>query len=133
MDKQYQCPKCKSNRIKNCYPNIECLKCSYSEPLIDFPVAWQWHRHYCQEYGLPDPGPDTPPGQQQLNVIEERLENIEHALSNITPDDLRQLKIKHIYDEVQDIRRGLQHTQRVVAQTNRKKQPKAPKAKLTEV
>jgi hypothetical protein len=128
-----QCPKCKSARVVQGYPDIRCLACGWSEPLIDFPVSWDWHRHYSIYYSGVDPGPNEPPEHPELKAIEERLENIEQTLTGLTPEDLRQLKIKHIYDEVQDIRRGLQHTQRVVTKAIRKKHPKAPKTKLTEV
>jgi len=61
MTDKYQCPKCKSNRIKIGYPDIQCLACGWSEALIDFPISWSWHRYYCREYGAPDPGPCEPP------------------------------------------------------------------------
>jgi len=28
----------------------------YSEDMIDFPVSYDWHRHYQSYYGQPDPG-----------------------------------------------------------------------------
>lgn len=28
--------------------------------LIDFPVSWEWYRHYCKYYGDVDPGPVAP-------------------------------------------------------------------------
>lgn len=48
----YICPKCYSNGIKMGYPHIECFACGWSEPLIDFSVNWDWHRHYCRESGF---------------------------------------------------------------------------------
>jgi len=120
MAEQYQCPKCKSNRIKIGYPDIQCLACGWTEPLIDFPISWDWHRHYCREYGLPDPGPCEPPEHPELKAIEERLENIEQALASLSPEDLKQLKLKHIYDEVQDVRRGFRYIDRVLASVVRK-------------
>ena len=53
----YQCPKCKSKTVRIVLGDFVCTSCGYSEPLIDYPVSWDWHRHYCREYGLPDPGP----------------------------------------------------------------------------
>lgn len=52
----YICPKCHSNRVEIGYPHIECFARGWSKPLIDFPVNWDWHRHYCRESRLPDPG-----------------------------------------------------------------------------
>ncbi len=34
---------------------------SYSDDLIDFPIAWCWHRQYRKFYDAPDPGPAVPP------------------------------------------------------------------------
>jgi len=97
------------------YPNIECRACGWSEPLIDFPISWDWHRHYCVEYGLPDPGPCEPAERPELKAIEERLESVEQRLTALAPEDLRQFKLKHIYDEVEDLRRGFRHIDQVVA------------------
>lgn len=72
----YTCPQCHSNRIKICYPHIECLACGWSEPLIDFPISWDWHRHYCREYGQPDPGPCEPP-EHTVDELHERLVSLE--------------------------------------------------------
>ena len=69
---EYQCPQCKSKRVKSGYPDIECLACGWSEPLIDFPISWDWHRHYCREYGLPDPGPLEPP-EHSIEELYERV------------------------------------------------------------
>ena len=33
------CPYCGSNKVKINYPEITCLSCGYSEPLIDYPVS----------------------------------------------------------------------------------------------
>ena len=115
MGELYQCPKCKSNRLRVGYPDIECHACGWSEPLIDFPISWDWHRHYCVEYGLPDPGPCEPADHPQLKAIEERLDSIEQTLARLTPEDLRQFKLKRIYDEVQDLRQGFRHIDQVVA------------------
>jgi len=115
----YRCPRCKSARVSIGYPRMECLRCGWSEPLMDFPISWDWHRYYCCEYGLPDPGPCQPSQHPELTAIGQRLENLEQSLTGLTSEDLRQLKMKHIYDEVQDIRRGLQYTQRLMAESVR--------------
>ena len=72
MANEYQCPKCKSNRVKISYPDIECLNCHYSEPLVDYPISWDWHRSLCVEYGLPDPGPCEPP-EHNVEELHERI------------------------------------------------------------
>ena len=115
MAEQYQCPKCKSSRIKIGYPDIQCLACGWSEPLIDFPISWDWHRHYCREYGLPDPGPCEPPEHPELKAIEERLEQIEQTLTSLTAEDLRQLRLKDLSDRMRGLERGLALTQRAMA------------------
>jgi len=131
MTDKYQCPKCKSNRIKTGYLDIQCLACGWSEPLIDYPISWEWHRHYCRDYGLPDPGPCEPPEHPELKAIEERLEQLEDTFYYLSVDDLRQYKIKQIYDQVQDIRQGLRHTQQLLARSvrarTRKTKPKTIK------
>ncbi len=53
---EYQCPKCHSPSIIIDYPDIFCRACGHTEPLIDYPISWDWHRHYCREYGKADPG-----------------------------------------------------------------------------
>lgn len=124
----YKCPQCGSSRIRIGYPHIECLACGWSEPLIDFPISWDCHRAYCQEFRLVDPGPSQSPRHRELHAIDERLGNIEQILTSLTPEDLRQFKMKRIYDEVQDIRQGLRYTQRQLAnsihiRTKPKKKP----------
>jgi hypothetical protein len=117
----YQCPKCKSNRTKIGYPDIQCLACGWSEPLIDFPISWDWHRRYCVEYGLPDPGPCEPPEHPELKAIEERLENIEQALTSLSSEDLRRLKLKDLSDRMRGLERGLALTQRAMAESMRRR------------
>ena len=123
----YCCPECGAPGLRIDYPDIRCFACGWSEPLIDFPISWDWHRHYCVEYGLPDPGPCEPPEHPELKAIEERLESIEQTLTGLTPEDLRQLKMKRIYDEVQDIRHGFRRIDRIVAQAITK--PKTGKSR----
>ena len=52
---------------------------------------------------------------QELKAINKRLESVEEKLTGLTPEDLKQFKLEHIYDEVKDIRRGLQYTQKLLA------------------
>jgi len=96
--------------------------------LYDFPMSWDWWRHLSVYNGDPDPGPCEPPGHPELKAIEERLEQLEETLYHVSMDDLRQYKIKQIYNEVQDIRQGLRHTQQLVAKSigarTRKAKPK---------
>ncbi len=85
MASDYQCPECKSKSIKIGYPDIVCLDCGYSGPLIDFPISWDWHRHYCREFGRPDPGPCEPP-EHNIEEFHERLAALEElTLSSEKP------------------------------------------------
>lgn len=45
--------------------------------MIDFPVSWDFHRHYCQYYGWPDPGPDRPAENTRVEDLEDRICNLE--------------------------------------------------------
>jgi hypothetical protein len=119
MSEKYRCPKCKSNRVKIGYPDIECANCSWSEPLIDFPISWDYHRALCLEYGKPDPGACEPPAHSDIQAIEQRLDDIEQTLGSITAEDMRQLNMKGIYDRLQGLERGLALTQRTIAKSRR--------------
>jgi len=110
-----ECPKCKSVAVAIGYPDIKCLTCGWNEPLIDFPISWDWHRHYCREYGLRDPGPCEPPEHPELKATEERLEKIEQTLTSLTTEDLRQFKLKGLSDRMRGLERGLALTQRAMA------------------
>lgn len=83
MTDKYRCPQCQSIRVKIGYPDIECLACGWSEPLIDFPISWDWHRHYCREFGQSDPGSCEPPEHsieelhEKVLALEERSQLIE--------------------------------------------------------
>ena len=72
MAETYQCPRCKSKRFRVGYPDMQCFDCGYTEPLIDFPISWDWHPHYCRFYGLPDPGPCEPP-EHDIEELHERV------------------------------------------------------------
>jgi hypothetical protein len=75
---QYQCPKCKSNRVKASYPDIKCLACGWSESLIDYPLSFNEHRRLCREFGKTDPGSDEPP-EHNLSELHERILALENA------------------------------------------------------
>ena len=128
----HACPKCGSSRVKNGYPDIECLACGYRQPLVDFPISWDWHRYYCQEGGAPDPGPNQPL-KPLTGDIEQRLEGLEQRLNTLNEAELRQLRLSRIYDELQGLKRGLRYTQRVVAQSIRHRRAQPARLKLTEL
>ena len=44
--------------------------------LIDFPVSWDWWRHYYQYYDDCDPGPNEPP-EYTLEELAERVSKLE--------------------------------------------------------
>ena len=73
---EYRCPKCSSHRVKVSYPDIECLSCGWSEPLIDFPISFNEHRRNCLEFCRPDPGSDIPP-EHCLSELHERILTLE--------------------------------------------------------
>jgi transcription initiation factor TFIIIB Brf1 subunit/transcription initiation factor TFIIB len=58
----YICPRCKSKGFQKDYPEMWCPQCGCREPLIDFPISWDFHRALCVQYGKPDPGPAEPTG-----------------------------------------------------------------------
>lgn len=124
MSEKYQCQKCKSNRVKIDYPDIQCAACSWSEPLIDFPISWDYHRALCIEYGKPDPGACEPPEHSDIKAIEQRLDDIEQTLGSITAEDMRQSNMKGLYNRVQGLERGLALTQRAIAKSRRGQESK---------
>lgn len=79
------CPKCHSLRVKVFYPDIECLDCGWSEPLVDFPVSWNEHRRLCLEFGKPDPGIDIPP-RHTVEELHERLAALEESAQAEKPE-----------------------------------------------
>jgi len=130
---ELKCPRCGSTKVRLEYPDIACLDCGYGGALIDFPVSWDWHRHFSIYYSGVDPGPCEPPKRIDEEV-EERLARLENMMSELSSEDLRQLKLSRIYEEVKDIRRGLQQTQRVVARSSvRKKAERPRKPRLAEL
>ena len=40
---QSRCPRCYSTKIIIGYPDIKCLNCNLEEPLIDFPISYDYH------------------------------------------------------------------------------------------
>ena len=74
----YQCPKCRSDKVKAGYPLIGCLACGYSEPRFDFPISYNWHRGLCLEYGKPDPGP-CEPLEHSIEELHERILVLEES------------------------------------------------------
>ena len=107
MTKGFQCPKCKSSKVRERYPNIKCLSCGYSQDLIDFPISWNMHRHYSQEYGRPDPGPCYPE-ESNLNdpflgnSLEPDLDRNGYQRIHALEAQVRQLQMDlgHIYSKL---------------------------------
>lgn len=126
-----RCPKCGSPGIRLGYPDMYCLRCGWSEPLIDFPISWDWHRFYAIQAGLPDPGPDEPT-ESDLTRLEERMEILEQTIASLSAGELKQIGIKRVWDEVQALRRGLHSTQKYLGESIRQKKY-SQRAKLTEV
>ncbi|MDD5703328.1 MAG: hypothetical protein PHU23_14930 [Dehalococcoidales bacterium] len=64
--------------------------------MIDFPVSWDFHRHYCQYYGWPDPGqgyPEEYPPEEIKNHISnsERSSSKPKRISRQDYDSLKEL------------------------------------------
>ncbi len=53
----YQCPSCKSHKVRMTSEHALCLSCGHEEPLIDYSVSWEQYRYYADH----DPGPDVAP------------------------------------------------------------------------
>lgn len=128
---RYQCPKCGSARVRISYPDIECLSCGCSEPLIDFPISWDWHRYYHREYGQPDPGPIEPP-EHDPEELQDRLNSLEARLEQLSDADLKRLGFAHIWEELKQLKQGLRYTQRLIPRKPTRKK-KIPQAITTEV
>lgn len=109
----YKCPKCASNRVRVGYPEIQCLACGLAEPLIDFPITWDFHRHYCREYGLPDPGP-CEPSEHTVDELSERLQILETRFDQLSDVDLKRLGFAHIKEELNQLKLGLRYTQHLI-------------------
>ena len=62
-----ECPKCGSNRVRISYPEITCLACSWSEPLLDYPISYREHQAYCRAFNQPDPLPIQSPRTTQTD------------------------------------------------------------------
>lgn len=133
-DKQYEsqdgfsCPRCKLSRVVIGYPDIKCGACGWSEPLIDFPISWDWHRHYCREYGVPDPGPLERP-EHTLEEVNERLKLLEEHFDSLADEDLRRLGFRNIKEELVQLKLGLRYTQRLIPRKPTKR--KVPKKVVT--
>ncbi len=56
-----KCPKCGSTRVRIDYPEITCMACGWSEPLIDYPISYQEHRVYSKTFNNIDLVPEEPP------------------------------------------------------------------------
>jgi hypothetical protein len=109
MTERSQCPKCKTARVAKGYPDIKCLACGWSEPLIDFPVSWGWHRHYSIYYSGVDPGPNESP-EHSIQELHDRLAAVEERLAGLSEEELRGLGLKSIRDEVDELKQSLRFT-----------------------
>jgi len=95
MAPEYQCPQCHSPRVKIRYPDIECLACGWSAPLIDFPISYNCHRFSCLEYGQPEPGPSEPSGYN----IEELCERVLALEEGVQLLEKSRLEVHRRYDK----------------------------------
>jgi len=109
MAERCRCPKCKSAKVAQGYPDIRCLACGWSEPLIDFPVLWGWHRHYSIYYSGVDPGPNESP-EHSIQELHDRLAAVEERLAGLSEEELRGLGLKSIRDELDELKQSLRFT-----------------------
>ncbi len=88
----WQCPKCKGTGllpfkkdgkvVAGAFVYCECHEDEpecyypYSPDLIDYPVSWDFHRHYQNYYGQPDPGPDRPEQASTLSAHPKLPDNL---------------------------------------------------------
>ena len=82
------------------------------QDLYDFPMSWTWWRHYSRYNEGVDPGPDEPSEGADLNELEQRVADLESTISSLSEEELQQYKIRHIWQEVQQLRQAMQLTQR---------------------
>lgn len=55
-----------------------CSVCKeYGQDMIDFPVSWDFNRHYSLYYGQPDPGPNMVAESTRVEELEDRIGNLE--------------------------------------------------------
>ena len=73
-----ECPKCGSNRVRIDYPEIICLACSWSEPLIDYPISYREHRAYCRSFNQPDPIP-----MQSPKTTDDRVSKLQSTVNTL--------------------------------------------------
>lgn len=118
----YYCFRCSSDRVRIYYPDIQCLSCGWSEPLLDFPVSWSFHRHYAREFGMSDPGPCELP-EHTVGELHERLEALENRLGelSLSDTDLKRLGLMQVKTEIAGLRLGLRGTQRILTDVVREK------------
>jgi len=126
----YKCPKCGSPKVRIGYPYIHCYHCGWNEPIVDFPISWDWHRAYCREFGVPDPGSCEPP-EYTLDKLGERVKALEEQFAGLSREELRVLGFGQLKEEIDQLRLGLRYTQRLIPRKPPKK--RAPKVVTTEV
>jgi hypothetical protein len=49
--------------------------------LIDFPVSWDWWRHYCRYYDSYDPGPNEP--EDNTDSLRKKVEELEQEIEHL--------------------------------------------------
>ena len=47
---QTRCPRCYSTEVMIGYPDIKCLNCGLEEPLLDFPISYDFHLALTKEF-----------------------------------------------------------------------------------
>lgn len=81
-----QCPKCGSTKVRVGYPEITCMACGHSEPLVDYPISYQEHRAYSYNFHqeeLTTAIPWEPAHQEELTAqgIETRIDKVQSQVN----------------------------------------------------
>ena len=89
----YECPECKSSKVKIGYPNITCMYCGYSEPLIDFPISYDYHRALNLEINGTNIEPCYPKNQEPEPVINRDVDENGYVRIRKVEDGLMDLRV----------------------------------------
>ena len=91
-----------------------------AESPIDFPVSWDWHRHYSWYYGAPDPGPTESSKTASLRELKEELEALKKEVWGLSEEELRRFRLKGLYIRIDQLEKNVRQNSRLLAQMMRK-------------
>lgn len=81
-----RCPKCGNTKVRVGYPEITCMACGHSEPLVDYPISYREHRAYCYNFHQEEliaAIPWEPAHQEELTArgIETRIDKVQSQVN----------------------------------------------------